>query len=130
MITNRALVVFLTLLGITNAYNPTPPTTTQTRRETLSKIATSTLFGIGVLQQPAQARVEACPPKSNNCVYAEWTPPSGTSKDDAVKGVLDVVNAYPQEGQADVDGGGWKIAEGTIIIEWVNFCFGLFRRIY
>merc|ERR1711957_465090 len=50
----------------------------------------------------------------NNCVRTAWTPPSGSSKDAAVKDLVATINAYPQEGQGDVDGGGWVFAENDL----------------
>uniref|UniRef100_A0A7S0KYB5 Uncharacterized protein n=1 Tax=Asterionellopsis glacialis TaxID=33640 RepID=A0A7S0KYB5_9STRA len=63
--------------------------------------------------QLAQA-LEQCPSGANNCVRTSWSPPSGTSKADAAKAVRAAIEAYPQEGQNDVDGGGWSIAEDDL----------------
>jgi hypothetical protein len=77
-----------------------------------------TTMGAGILlsstsNQPALA-LEQCPPKSNNCVRTQWTPPSGSSKSDAIASLRDAIKAYPQEGQNNVDGGGWIIAEDDL----------------
>jgi uncharacterized protein (DUF1499 family) len=53
----------------------------------------------------------ACPPKSQNCLRTTWTVPNGGSKTAAA--VLDLFQSYPQEGQADVDKGGWTVVENT-----------------
>ena len=58
--------------------------------------------------------IEACPPKTQNCIRTAWTPPSGTSKSDAVKTVLEVLNAYPQEGQNEADKGGYAVVEDDL----------------
>lgn len=57
-----------------------------------------------------QATELKCPQGSNNCVEGSWTPPAGASKADAVASLKSVLDSYPQQGQADVDGGGWKYA--------------------
>lgn len=111
----RAFVV-IALLGCATAY--TTPSAPCNRRDTLAKLATGTLFGIGAISSksatpPAEA-LEICPPKANNCVRKAWTPPSGSSKSSAVTDLRDAINAYPQEGQADVDGGGWVFAENDL----------------
>ena len=68
--------------------------------------------------------VEACPKGSNNCIRTTWTPPAGTSAADVAKTVQEVLSAYPQEGQNDVDKGGWTIVSddlagaGTAAIEY------------
>ena len=107
--------ITLALLSTVSAYTPSQ-TSPSTRREAFGKVAAS--FGIGAAllsQQPSSANaLELCPPKANNCVRTTWTPPSGTSKDDAVAALRDALNAYPQEGQDNVDGGGWSIAEDDL----------------
>lgn len=58
------------------------------------------------------------------------------SKKDAVKAVRDVINAYPQEGQAKVDGGGWVVAEddldssGTGRVEYKSSGKGNFAKFF
>jgi hypothetical protein len=90
-----------------------------------------------ILVSPAIANaMDACPPKSQNCVRATWSPPAGTSKKDAVKAVRDVINSYPQEGQANVDGGGWVVAEdnldssGTGRVEYKSSGKGNFAKFF
>merc|ERR1719491_1708623 len=108
--------VIISLLGSATAY--TTPSAPCSRRDTLANLATGTLFGIGALASkpviPSAEALEICPAKANNCVRKAWTPPSGTSKGDAVKALRDAIDAYPQEGQADVDGGGWAFAEDDL----------------
>jgi uncharacterized protein (DUF1499 family) len=53
----------------------------------------------------------ACPPKSQNCLRTTWTVPNGGTK--TATAVLELFQSYPQEGQADVDKGGWAVAENT-----------------
>ena len=121
IIRSNAFTIVATLLAASNgtihAYSTSKPSTTPTRRDAFTQIAkfglVATAASIG-LPITAQAAIEACPPKSNNCVRTSWTPPSGTSKSDAIAALKDVINAYPQEGQNEVDGGGWTIAEDNL----------------
>jgi hypothetical protein len=61
--------------------------------------------------QAAEAALDACPAKSQNCIRTTWTPPAGTSKAKMAEQVKAVLQAYPQEGQSKVDLGGWEIVE-------------------
>ena len=132
-----------TTASLTNAYSvPSPSSssdnavrTTETagaaRRDVFKAVAT-TAFGVA-LPSVANA-LEACPAKSQNCVRTTWTPPAGASKDAAIQDLKDVINAYPQEGQNKVDGGGWRIAEeslsadGTARVEYLSDPKGNFAR--
>jgi hypothetical protein len=105
------IVTLISIAGSTSAYS----TSTSSRRELMSNVAKGALFGIGsVAIAPSAEALEVCPPKANNCVRTAWTPPAGTSKTDAVSTLRDALNAYPQEGQDNVDGGGWVIAEDDL----------------
>ncbi len=107
--------IYLSLAFLSTALAYTPSQTTQTtRRDVFAKAAASFGLGAALLQQQPANALELCPKKANNCVRTEWTPPTGTTKDDAVVALLDVIKAYPQEGQSDVDGGGWTIAEDDL----------------
>ena len=67
----------------------------------------------------AASTIESCPPRSQNCIRTTWTLPSGTK--DVTNTVLDLFKSYPQEGQSDVDKGGWTIVsadDSTIRIEY------------
>lgn len=68
---------------------------------------------------PALA-LKPCPPGANNCFsaastdknkLAQWSWPAGMSRADAVASLRKSLEAYPQEGQADADKGGWTFAE-------------------
>mmetsp|Transcript_161445 Transcript_161445/g.513009 ORF Transcript_161445/g.513009 Transcript_161445/m.513009 type:complete len:207 (-) Transcript_161445:138-758(-) len=86
------------------------------RRELIFGAATSALLA-GPL---AASAVEACKDGANNCYssasqpgknfVAPWSWPAGTSKGDAIKALREVLEAYPKEGQGDVDQGGWSLA--------------------
>jgi hypothetical protein len=56
--------------------------------------------------------LKSCPPNSKNCIRTTWKAPKETRD---VKGdLLKIINSYPQEGQAGIDKGGWKIVEGSL----------------
>jgi hypothetical protein len=129
------LYITLALLSSASAYSPA--TQASSRREAFGKLASFGIAGAALLQQPTNANaLELCPPKANNCVRTTWTPPSGTSKDDAVSALRDALGAYPQAGQADVDGGGWSIAEddlvggGTARVEYKSSGKGNFAKFF
>lgn len=75
------------------------------------------------LLSPAHA-LKPCPSGANNCFssasaadktkLAEWRYPAGASKADVVKDLRAVIQGYPQAGQAQVDLGGWKVAEDSL----------------
>lgn len=127
-----SIVTLLSLASTASAWS-----TSTSRRELLSNVAKGAAFGVAgaSLVAPADA-LEMCPPKANNCVRTKWSPPAGTSKEDSIKQLRDALNAYPQAGQADVDGGGWAIAEddlagaGTARIEYKSSGKGNFAKFF
>ena len=125
--------ISLALLCTASAY--TAPNTSTSRRDAFVKVATGFGIGAAALQQPANA-LELCPPKANNCVRTTWSPPSGISKDDAIASLRDAISVYPQEGQNNVDLGGWTIAEddlsgsGKARVEYRSSGNGKFARIF
>lgn len=127
-----SIVTLLSLTSSASAWS-----TSTSRRELLSNVAKGAAFGLAgaSLVAPADA-LEMCPPKANNCVRTKWSPPAGTSKEDSIKQLRDALNAYPQAGQADVDGGGWAIAEddlagaGTARIEYKSSGKGNFAKFF
>jgi hypothetical protein len=128
-------VAILSGLSVASGYS----TAGASRREILSSVAKSAAFGLGaasfVSVSDAQA-LEMCPPKANNCVRTTWTPPSGTSNSDIAAALRDAIQAYPQEGQGDVDGGGWTIASddlsgsGSARVEFKSSGKGTFAKIF
>ncbi|CAK0788658.1 unnamed protein product [Prorocentrum cordatum] len=87
----------------------------QARRAALGAAASAALLGVGAGDVRA---FDACRDGANNCFstlnkggnkVAPWKWPAGQSKADAVSSLTEVLKAYPQAGQADVDKGGWKI---------------------
>ena len=128
------ITAILALVGSSSAYTTS---NSSSRRELISNVAKAAIFGIGaVAVAPSAQALEMCPEKANNCVRTKWTPPSGTSKGDAVAVLRDAINAYPQAGQADVDGGGWVIAEddlsgsGAARIEYKSSGKGNFAKFF
>ena len=78
--------------------------------------------------------LDPCPPKSMNCIRTTWTAPVETTPSQAKAQVQAVFRAYPQEGQAGVDKGGWGVATGTLEegkfrIEYQSGKGGFFSRL-
>jgi hypothetical protein len=103
---------------------PNPPRTSTVvgRRAAL---ATPLAFAaLSVAPRPAEAAVPACPKGANNCLstagptnvgkLTPWKFPAGMSKSAAVSSLRSVLQAYPQEGQAGVDLGGWSFVDDQL----------------
>jgi Protein of unknown function (DUF1499) len=58
--------------------------------------------------------MDACPPGSQNCIRTTWEAPRGANRQRLVQDLQKTLNAYPQQGQNDVDKGGWTIAENDL----------------
>ena len=89
----------------------------QERREVLKKafyilpIVTTTIASTTL---PSNA-LEECKPKSHNCIRTTWTAPSSiTNPSQAASEIRNVLNSYPQSGQAGVDCNGWKIVSDKL----------------
>jgi hypothetical protein len=115
------LMVACLAVGTTTAYNNANANANAnnanapSRRAFFQKAATTAAVASCAILLPvqsAQAALDACPPKSSNCIRTTWTPPAGTSKAKMVEQVEAVLQAYPQAGQNGVDLGGWEIVEG------------------
>lgn len=88
---------------------------TPSRRELL-------LVAVGSAAPFPAAAIAPCKPNANNCwstasqdktKIEAWSWPSGTSKQQAITELNEAIASYPQEGQGDVDKGGWKmVSEG------------------
>ena len=106
------------------------------RREMFGVAFGSVATGIVAASPVVANALEICPSSANNCVRTTWTPPSGTSKADAVAAVKAALDQYPQEGQDNVDGGGWTIAEdnlagaGTARVEFRSSGKGNFAKFF
>ena len=105
----------LALVVANEAYQPA-----STRRAFFQSATAAALVGTTT----AANAIDACPKGSNNCIRTSWTPPSGTSQADMALTVKAVLSEYPQQGQADVDKGGWTIVSedlagsGTAAVEY------------
>mmetsp|Transcript_3578 Transcript_3578/g.10164 ORF Transcript_3578/g.10164 Transcript_3578/m.10164 type:complete len:192 (+) Transcript_3578:19-594(+) len=136
--TIRSAAAAILALTLSSAAAWTPETAT--RRQALSNLATAAAGAAAVVATApsAASAIDACPPGSNNCVRAKWTPPSGTSKADAAKAVREALTAYPQSGQegGKVDGGGWAIVKddldgsGTAALEYKSAGTGFFAKAF
>ena len=114
MMMMRVTTILFFLATTTEAYQPSAtkqPTTT--RRGWLEKAALVAAATVTASPYSSLA-LEPCPKGSKNCIRTTWTPPSGTSSQSAVQTVLDVLNAYPQAGQQDIDKGGWTIISNDL----------------
>jgi hypothetical protein len=97
-----------------SAYHVDPPAdSSYSRRQMLfNTLSATTIIGTGWTSKPSRTEaIEACARNSNNCIRTTWIPPLGTSKSEMGKAVVSAIEAYPQTGQADVDRGGWLLAE-------------------
>eukprot|EP00592_Proboscia_alata_P003531 CAMPEP_0194372732 /NCGR_PEP_ID=MMETSP0174-20130528/21118_1 /TAXON_ID=216777 /ORGANISM="Proboscia alata, Strain PI-D3" /LENGTH=217 /DNA_ID=CAMNT_0039151423 /DNA_START=50 /DNA_END=700 /DNA_ORIENTATION=- len=159
--TNQAITcIFATLLNsvtvsrgyvvntnIISSASITKTTTTATslyadnRRGFLNSAAifgAATLIASGGNPSPALAAdLDICPAKANNCVRTVFKSPKGTSKKDAAKTLRDAITAYPQEGQNEIDGGGWKIinddldgSSGLVSLEFSSSGKGKFAKFF
>ena len=99
--------------------------TVSSRRALFQQASAAALGGLAFASQ-ANA-LDACPPKSQNCIRTSWTAPEGASKSDMVDTILSVLNAYPQEGQNGADNSGYTIVDdklannGYARVEYRNF---------
>lgn len=57
------------------------------------------------------AEALTCPKGSKNCIVTTWTPPAKVSSPQMSSNLVKILETYPQEGQADVDKGGWEIVD-------------------
>lgn len=100
---------------------PHPPPTTAVFGRRAALVTPLALAAFSLSPRPAEAAVPACPKGSNNCLstagptsvgkLTPWKFPAGMSKPAAVASLRSVLQAYPQEGQAGVDLGGWSFAD-------------------
>lgn len=95
------------VVGSAIAYSPS----SVNRRDVFQSIVASGA-AVAIAGNPSIANaLEACPKGSKNCIRTEWTPPVGTKKDEIVSTLKKALDSYPQEGQSEVDKGGWAIVE-------------------
>lgn len=98
------------------------------RRDAIKHFAL--LVPIGIITIPSNSEaLEQCKAKSHNCIRTTWSAPSSLSLSEAAMSIRDVINSYPQGGQAGVDCNGWSIVndsfdkEGKLALEFKS-CVG------
>ncbi|KAL7548445.1 hypothetical protein ACHAWF_011733 [Thalassiosira exigua] len=74
--------------------------------------------------------LEACKPKSHNCIRSTWTAPPTLSVSEVAATLRDTLNSYPLQGQAGVDCNGWRVVRdaldenaGVVVLEYRS-CVG------
>lgn len=103
-----ALLLLTCAVVSTNAFEVAESSRRYVLRQAFSGAVASVLV-MGAAE-PALA-MAACPPRSQNCLTTTWTAPAGSKK--VADTVLEILNGYPQQGQSDVDKGGWTIVESN-----------------
>jgi hypothetical protein len=68
-----------------------------------------------VMDATSNESLTPCPPGSQNCIFTAWTPPRGKDKRSVAATMTKILQSYPQEGQAGVDKGGWKVTDGDLV---------------
>ena len=95
------------------------PATPVDRRAALTRAASTAALAIPM----ASSALSPCPSGANNCwstagpgknEVTKWRFPAGTDKAKATTVLREVLDAYPQAGQAGVDLGGWSVAENAL----------------
>lgn len=82
------------------------------RRDALNKFAIPIISGIAI---PSKSyALEQCRAKSHNCIRTTWRAPESTSPNEAMITLREVLNSYPQGGQAGVDCNGWTITNDSL----------------
>mmetsp|Transcript_13899 Transcript_13899/g.29954 ORF Transcript_13899/g.29954 Transcript_13899/m.29954 type:complete len:211 (+) Transcript_13899:185-817(+) len=103
----------------------------QPSRRRLLQTGVAFLLTTSTTPTPPANAIESCRSNSRNCIRTTWTAPSSAkSKADVVKTIREVLNSYPQEGQASVDCNGWSMVDdsldtdvGTAFLEYKS-CVG------
>ena len=99
------LAVVIALASAAHALRPT-----MDRRAMLGAVSSGVV--VGTAQAASAAAVKPCTAGANNCwstastdknAMKPWAFPKGAKKSDAISQLQEVVGAYPQAGQADVD---------------------------
>jgi len=128
---SKALSELLLALHEVGAFNPSAPRADAISRRAMLGAALGTAVASALPVLPASA-VKPCPAGANNCFSSQssgknaagpWTWPSGTSKADAVAQLTAAVNEYPQQGQSDVDKGGWALVDDQFSSGYARYEF-------
>lgn len=113
---NLIAIVIASVLSVTVGYstNRNNNNNQANRRDMLKTVVSGSVAFVTLssLSTPVNAAINACPNNSKNCIRTTWTVPDGTK--DANKKLYTILQQYPQEGQADIDLGGWKIVSGDL----------------
>lgn len=91
-------ILFLTAVASVVAYQP------NTSRRHVFQTAAAAAF----LPASSAFAIDACPPKSQNCIRTTWTPPNKDAN------LLEILESYPQTGQNKADLGGWTLVENKL----------------
>jgi hypothetical protein len=83
------------------------------RRDLFRQVASAGAAATIVTWSNPANSLDACPTGSKNCIRTTWTPPSGTDASAAASTLKKVIESYPQEGQGNVDIGGWTIVDDS-----------------
>jgi Protein of unknown function (DUF1499) len=103
------LLAFIVLKG-----NPVVSFITATSWKVFGSSATVKNTAV-VMEASSNESLSPCPPGSQNCIFTTWTPSKGKDKRSVATAMLKILQSYPQEGQAGVDKGGWKITDGDLV---------------
>ena len=107
------LVSLACLVNGSAAYQPAASSPTTTRRGWFTQAAdAAAVVGATLIPASSAHALEACPKNSKNCIRTTWTPPADVK--DVGQSLVNVLNAYPPEGQADVDKGGYTIVSNSL----------------
>mmetsp|Transcript_4651 Transcript_4651/g.9817 ORF Transcript_4651/g.9817 Transcript_4651/m.9817 type:complete len:198 (-) Transcript_4651:43-636(-) len=113
-----ALLAALAVTSVTSAFSFYQPISTPSstafyatdRRVAIRNI----LLGPAIVGASPALAIDACGKKANNCILQVWSPPVKAPISKVTSDIREVINAYPQEGQADVDGGGYTIVDDKL----------------
>jgi uncharacterized protein (DUF1499 family) len=93
------------------------------RREAIAATLAVAASSIMPLSASAATMLTICPKNANNCYssksegknkVAPWVWPERMSRDEAIEELTSILGSYPQEGQNDVDAGGWELVEDKL----------------
>lgn len=82
------------------------------RRDTLKKVFAIPMSVIAIPSK--SSALDQCRAKSHNCIRTLWHAPESLSPNEAASTIREVINSYPQGGQAGVDCNGWTITNDSL----------------
>lgn len=92
--------------------------TTAARRSAIQRILSgggTCMLTLATVFNPDEVNaLEACRSKARNCIRTTWFSPENMTKDGAVEIIRNVLNSYPQNGQAGVDCNGWQLVKDSL----------------